>query len=59
MVKTALMFSPENISDDVKMVRHCGNFDLTAHVGDYIIHYDDGTIDFLDADTFNNYFERI
>ena len=46
-------------TSDVKMVRHCGNFDLTAHVGDYIIHYDDGTIDFMDADTFNNYFERI
>ena len=44
---------------DVKMVRHCDDFDLTAHVGDYIIHYDDGTIDFMDDDTFNKMFERI
>lgn len=44
---------------DVEMVVHYEGFDLTAHVGDYIIHYDDGVIDVVDDDTFNKMFERI
>ena len=43
---------------DIVMVIHCDDFDLTAHVGDYIIHYDNGIIDYMDADTFNDFFER-